>query len=116
MTRRDSNQLPIFPVQMFLPEPFKVGSIFDMLSRFGGIIIRRSDFPEAAPELGGTFGKCPVLLSKLILLQRHHGWTDRETARQSRADLQVKACLNVGVEFQGVSQPTLCRHRQRMQK
>jgi len=115
MTRFNSQQTPLFPVRMFLPEPFAKGSIFDMLSRYGGIIMRRTDFPSAEPERGGNQGHCPILLSKLVLLQQHHGWSDRETEEHSRTDLRVKACLDVGVEFKGVSQPTLCRHRQRMQ-
>ena len=115
MTRRNSKQQPLFPVRMFLPEPFKLGSIFDMLSRYGGIIMRRTDFPSAAPEKGGNSGHCPILLSKLVLLQQHHGWSDRETVEHSRTDFRVKACLNVGVEFKGVSQSTLCRHKQLMQ-
>lgn len=98
-----------------MPKPYEEGSIYDMLARFGDVLFRRSDFPESDPSLGGTIGWCPVLLTKLVVLQAMHGWTDRETVRRGRVDLQVKACLGLGIEQDGPSQPTLCRHRQQMQ-
>jgi hypothetical protein len=101
---------------MFLHKPFERGSVFDVLSRFGGALIRRSDFPDADPLHGGKVGWCPVQLSGLVLLQRMHGWTDREAIRRATMDLQVKACLGMGIEEVGPSQPTLCRHRQTMQE
>lgn len=55
-------------------------------------------------------------LSFLVLLQSKHGWSDRETVNRATVDLQVKACLDMGVEQRGPSQPTLCRHRQVMQE
>lgn len=99
-----------------MPKPYEEGSIYDMLVRFGEVLFSRSDFPASDPSLGGTIGWCPVLLTKLVVLQAMHGWTDRETVRRGRVDLQVKACLGLGIEQDGPSQPTLCRHRQRMQE
>jgi hypothetical protein len=116
MTRRNSKQQPLFPVRMFLPEPFERGSFYDVVSRFGGVVIRRSDFDIGDPEHGGTNGHCPVRLSALVLLQSHHGWDDRETVRRAQVDMQVKACLGMGLEERGPSQPTLCRHRQEMKE
>lgn len=115
VTRRGSKQELLFPVRAFMPKPYEEGSIYDMLARFGDVLFRRSDFPESDPSLGGTIGWCPVLLTKLVVLQAMHGWTDRETVRRGRVDMQVKACLGLGVEQNGPSQPTLCRHRQQMQ-
>ena len=114
--RRNSKQQPLFLVSQFLPEPFEKGSFFDVLHRFGRFIVRRSDFPESDPLDGGQTGWCPVQLSFLVLLQKKHGWSDRETANRATVDLQVKACLGMGVEQRGPSQPTLCRHRQLMQE
>jgi hypothetical protein len=116
VTRRGSKQELLFPVRAFMPKPYEEGSIYDMLARFGEVLFRRSDFPESDPSLGGTIGWCPVLLTKLVVLQAMHGWTDRETVRRGRVDMQVKACLGLGIEQNGPSQPTLCRHRQRMQE
>ena len=87
-----------------------------MLVRLGEALFPRTDFPESDPSLGGAEGWCPVTLSKLVVLQDKHGWSDRETVRRARVDLQVKACLGLGIEQNGPSQPTLCRHRQRMQE
>jgi len=56
------------------------------------------------------------MLSKLVVLQRAGGWTDRETVRRASYDLEVKDCLGLGVEQKGPSQSTLCRHRQAMQQ
>lgn len=116
MTRRGSKQELLFPVRAFMPKPYEEGSIYDVLVRFGEALFSRADFPTSDPLLGGTVGWCPVLLTKLVVLQGTHGWTDRETVRRASVDLQVKACLGMGIEQNGPSQPTLCRHRQRMQE
>ena len=112
----DSRQQPLFAVRRFLPRPYKTGSFFDVLERFGSLIIKAEDFPRASHEAGGVPGFCVVLKSKLVLIQRKHGWSDEETVLRARTDLGVKACLGLGVEQEGPSQPTLCRHRQRMQE
>lgn len=103
-------------MRAFMPKPYEEGSIYDMLARFGEVLFSRTDFPESDRSLGGTIGWCPLLLTKLVILQATHGWTDRETVRRGRVDLQVKACVGLGIEQDGPSQPTLCRHRQRMQE
>ena len=78
--RRNSRQLPLFPVQMFIPEPLEPGSVYDMLARYSGFVIQRSDFPTADPSLGGHDGHCPVLLSKLVLFVEVSGWHRRHSA------------------------------------
>lgn len=113
--RRDSRQQPLFSVRQFLTEPYERGSIFDILGRYGGFLFRRGDFPIGERNRGGEVGWCPVLLSALVLLQQKHGWSDRETVRRGTVDLQVKACLGMGIEQRGPSQPTLSRHRRLMQ-
>jgi len=101
---------------MFQPRPFRPGSIHEVLHDYADYLIKRSDFPEADPTLGGNPGWCPVTLTKLVLLQRHHGWSEREAARRAKMDMEVKACLNLGLEQPGPSQPTLSRHARRMQE
>jgi len=61
-------------------------------------------------------GWCPVLLSKLVVLQAKHSWDDRETVARCGYDLRVKACLGLALDDSGPGQATLCRHRQRMQE
>lgn len=112
----DTKQRPLFEVRRFLPQPYPVGSFYDVLERFGGILIRASDFPAHHQEQGGSDAYCPVLLSKLVLLQRHHSWSDRETVHRARCDMAVKAALGLGLDQDGPSQPTLCRHRLKMQQ
>ena len=90
--------------------------MFDVLARFGDVIIERSEFPAADASLGGQLGWCVVQLSKLVMLQQHFGWRDREAVRRATKDMEVKACLGLGIEQIGPSQATLCRHRQRMQE
>lgn len=114
--RHDSRQRPLFAVRQFLTEPYPRGSIYDVLARYGGFLFRRSDFPIAERSRGGEVGWCPVLLSALVVLQQKHGWTDRETVRRATVDLQVKACLGMGIEQRGPSQPTLSRHRELMRQ
>ena len=116
MPRRSSRQKPLFPVQLFQPQPFVVGSLHHALHEYADFLIREDDFPSADPSLGGNEGWCVVLLTKLVLLQKHHGWSEREAARRARVDMEVKACLELGLEQKGPSQPTLCRHAQRMQR
>lgn len=114
----DSRQGNIFSVRSFVPEPYPTSSFFYALETVGGLIIKASDFPktEESSRESGSPPWCKVLLSKLVLLQRKHGWTDRETVDHATTDLRVKACLGLGVESQGPSQPTLCRHRALMQE
>jgi hypothetical protein len=112
--RGDGRQQPLFDVRRFEPDPYPVGSFYDTLERYGELIIRREDFPVADPEAGGEEPWCPVLKSKLVLIQRYHGWDDRETVQRAKTDLQVKACLGLGLSDGAPSQPTLVRHRQLM--
>lgn len=107
----DSHQGQIFDVRQFRHDPYPRGSIYDVLERYGSLIIKREDFPEDNHDLGGGEGWCPILKTKLVLLQARHGWKDRETIERATNDLRVKACLGLGVEADGPSQPTLSRHR-----
>ncbi|GEM_PF-3257827 len=113
--RRDSRQQPLFQVSQFTPNPYPAGSIYDVLARYGGFLFRRSDFPEAPAELGGEIGWCPVQLSALEVLRQKHGWSDREAVPRATFDMQVKACLGLGIEMRGPSQTAICRHRKLMQ-
>jgi|JI9StandDraft_1071089.scaffolds.fasta_scaffold30663_3 hypothetical protein len=115
MVPTDTRQRPLFDVRRFLPQPYPRGSFYQVLEQLGGIVVRASDFPNSDPRDGGADSYCPVLLSKLVLLQRHHQWTDRETVHRARCDMAVKACLGLGLEQAGPSQSTLCRHRNKMQ-
>ena len=80
----DSRQQPLFAVRRFLPRPYQTGSFFDVLERFGSLIIKAEDFPRVSHEAGGVPGFCVVLKSKLVLLQRKHGWSDEETVLRAR--------------------------------
>jgi hypothetical protein len=111
----DTRQVPLFSVQQFLPRTYEAGSLYDVMARYGDLIIRREDWPEVSHAEGGTWSYCPVMMSKLVVLQRAGGWTDRETVRRASYDLMVKDCLGLGVEQVGPSQSKLCRHRQAMQ-
>jgi len=112
----DSRQLHVFSVRQFVPNPYPLGSFYDTLERYGELIIYRDDFPEADPSLGGSKAWCPVLMSKLVLIQQKHGWSDRETVQRAKTDLQVKACLGLGVADEGPGQATLVRHRAEMEQ
>ena len=111
----DTRQIPLFAVRRFLPQPYEAGSLYEALDRYGDLIIRRQDWPEVSHAEGGRWAYCPVMMSKLVVMQRAGGWTDRETVHRGTYDLSVKACLGLGVEQRGPSQSKLCRHRQQMQ-
>ena len=110
----DSRQQPLFNIRQFRPQPYEPTSIFGMLEQFGELIISREDFPE--PAHTGPPSWCKVLLSKLVIIQRHHGWSDRDTVDRATNDLRVKACLGLGVEQEGPSQPKLSIHRNLMEE
>jgi Transposase DDE domain/Transposase domain (DUF772) len=112
----DTRQRPLFAVKKFLPTTYEAGSMYDVMARYGELIIRGEDWPEVSHAEGGTWSYCPVMMSKLVVMQRAGGWTDRETVRRASYDLMVKDCLGLGVEQTGPSQSTLCRHRQAMQQ
>jgi len=112
----DSRQKPLFDVRQFIPEPYKPGSFFFAMEKYASLVIRRDDFPAPDPSLGGADAWCPVYLSKLVLIQQKHGWDDRATIQHAATNLQVKACLCVGIDADAPSQSTLVRHRQLMQQ
>jgi hypothetical protein len=111
----DTRQVALFSVRQFLPRTYETGSLYEVMARYGDLIIRWEDWPEESHGQGGTWSYCPVMMSKLVVLQRAGGWTDRETVRRASYDLMVKDCLGLGVEQKGPSQSKLCRHRQAMQ-
>ena len=115
-TNRDSRQLDVFDVRRYISKPYERWSFYDVLERFGELVIRRSDFPESDESLGGQPPWCPVLMTKLVIIQDKEGLDDREAIRRAWLDLGVKACLGLGVGSPGPSQPTLVRHRQKMQQ
>src|SRR5580658_2016418 len=115
-TTTNSRQQPLFAVRRFVPKPYETGSFYDMLERYGELLIKAEDFPRTSLGEGGVDGICVVLKSKLVLIQKKHSWSDEETVRRVRTDLEVKACLGLGVEQEGPSQPTLSRHRKRMEE
>jgi hypothetical protein len=116
MTVQDSRQTPLFDVRSFRPKPFEVGSFYWMVESFSELLIFREDFPEADHTLGGKQAWCPVLKSKMVLIQRKEGWSDRRVVEAVKTDLRVKAALGLGVESDGPGQATLSRHRQRMEE
>jgi hypothetical protein len=109
----DSRQKPLFSIQQFRPHPYKPTSFFGVLDQFGELVIDRNDFDF---PLTGAPGWCPVMMSKLVIIQRKHGWTDRETIDRANNDLRVKACLNLGLDQDGPSQTRLSQHRALMQR
>jgi hypothetical protein len=111
----DSRQQPLFDVRSFLGEPYPVGSFYWAMEHIADLIILREDFPEVDPTLGGKEGWCPVLKSKMVLIQRKEDWSDRRTVEAARSDLRVKAALNLGIEAEPPQQGTLSRHRQQME-
>lgn len=111
----DCRQRPLFDVRSFRSQPYEDFSFHWILERYAMLLIRRSDFPASNELLGGAPSWCPVLLSKLVIIQAKEGWSDDETVRRATVDLQVKACLGLGVDQRGPSQPTLSRHRQLME-
>lgn len=111
----DSRQQPLFDVRSFLGEPYPVGSFYWVMEHIADLIILREDFPDVDPTLGGKEGWCPVLKSKMVLIQRKEDWSDRRMVEAARSDLRVKAALNLGVEAQPPQQGTLSRHRQQME-
>lgn len=109
-----SQQAAVFDVRQFIPQPYPEDSFYALLERCGHLIIREDDFP--APAGPGQRPHDPVMLSKLVLLMAKNSWTEREASRRSEFDLQVKACLGLGIDQRGPSQSTISRHRGRMKR
>ena len=68
----DTRQQPLFAVRRFLPQTYEAGSLYDMMARYGDLIIRRQDWPDGDTEESGTWGYCPVMMSKLVVTAA--GW------------------------------------------
>ena len=116
LRRGGGEQGRLFDVRQFRPAPYPLWSFYGVLERFGELIIRSSDFPDFDGTRGGREGWDPVVVAKLELIRQRHGWTDREAVGAGDNDMRVKACLGLGVEEDGPSQPTLCRVRCCMQE
>lgn len=99
-----------------MPRPFEPGSLYDVLAQLGDFLFPPTDFPAPDPQQGGQCGHPYTVLSMLVLLQCCHQWSEEETARRATMDLQVKACLGLGIEEKGPSQSTINRHRKLMRK
>ena len=116
ITRSGREQGRVFDVRQFRPAPYPLWSFYGVLERFGELIIRSSDFPDFDGTKGGHEGWDPVVVAKLELIRQRHGWADREAVEAGHNDMRVKACLGLGVEEDGPSQPTLCRVRGYMEE
>lgn len=116
ITRSGREQSQVFDVRQFRPAPYPLWSFYGVLERFGELIIRHDDFPEFDGTKGGQEGWDPVVVAKLELIRQRHGWKDREAVEAGHNDMRVKACLGLGVEEDGPSQPTLCRIRCQMEE
>nr|MBC8327361.1 transposase [Planctomycetota bacterium] len=105
----DSRQGSLFAVRTLTPDPYEAHSFLGLLETLGEHLFDRRDFPP--DQSTGTSAWCPVLMTKLILIQRKNSWSDEQTVDAARQRLDVKACLGLGIHQPGPSAAKLSRHR-----
>ena len=90
------------------------GSFYERLAAHGHEIVRDDDFAHLYAEGRGRPSVPPSVMVRAMLCATHDRTSDRESARRSRVDLDWKAAMGVGDEFEGIGATTFALMRARM--
>ena len=90
------------------------GSFYERLALHGDEIVCDDDFADLYSEGRGRPSVPPSVMVRAMLCATHDRTSDRESARRSRVDLDWKAAMGVGDEFEGIGATTFALMRARM--
>ena len=90
------------------------GSFYERLALHGHEVVCDDDFAHLYSEGRGRPSVPPSVMVRAMLCATHDRTSDRESARRSRVDLDWKAAMGVGDEFEGIGATTLALMRARM--
>ena len=90
------------------------GSFYERLAVHGHEIVCDDDFAHLYAEDRGRPSVPPSVMVRAMLCATHDRTSDRESARRTRVDLDWKAAMGVGDEFEGIGATTFALMRARM--
>jgi Transposase DDE domain/Transposase domain (DUF772) len=90
------------------------GSFYERLALHGDEIVSDDDFAHLYAEGRGRPSVPPSVMVRAMLCATHDRTSDRESARRTRVDLDWKAAMGVGDEFEGIGATTFALMRARM--
>jgi hypothetical protein len=90
------------------------GSFYERLAVHGDEIVCDDDFADLYAEGRGRPSVPPSVMVRAMLCATHDRTSDRESARRTRVDLDWKAAMGVGDEFEGIGATTFALMRARM--
>jgi hypothetical protein len=90
------------------------GSFYERLALHGDEIVGDDDFAHLYAEGRGRPSVPPSVMVRAMLCATHDRTSDRESARRTRVDLDWKAAMGVGDEFEGIGATTFALMRARM--
>jgi transposase len=90
------------------------GSFYERLADHGDEIVSDDDFAHLYAAGRGRPSIPPSVMVRAMLCATHDRTSDRESARRSRVDLDWKAAMGVGDEFEGIGATTFALMRARM--
>ena len=90
------------------------GSFYERLAEHGDEIVCDDDFAHLYAEGRGRPSIPPSVMVRAMLCATHDRTSDRESSRRTRVDLDWKAAMGVGDEFDGIGATTFALMRARM--
>jgi hypothetical protein len=90
------------------------GSFYERLAVHGHEVVCDDDFADLYAEGRGRPSVPPSVMVRAMLCATHDRTSDRESARRTRVDLDWKAAMGVGDEFEGIGATTFALMRARM--
>jgi hypothetical protein len=90
------------------------GSFYERLAEHGDEIVCDDDFAHLYAEGRGRPSIPPSVMVRAMLCATNDRTSDRESARRTRVDLDWKAAMGVGDDFEGIGATTFALMRARM--
>ncbi len=114
MLTKENKQKSFFDPEQICGNLIEEDSFYHTLHKFGSAIISDEDFEPMYCEDNGRPSVPPVIMAKVLLLQRYDDVSDREAAARVRFDIRWKHALGVKVNWEGFHHTMLAHFRARL--
>lgn len=94
-------------IQHLIPEE----SIYEILGKSDDIVMKDEEFAEFYSANQGRYSKSPVVMTKVILLMKYEGISDREAEQKTAFDLRWKWALGLALDDEPIDHTTICKFR-----
>ena len=81
-------------IQHLIPQ----GSIYDVLGKAEKALMEDEDFAEFYSPSEGRYSKSPVIMTKILLLMKYEGISDREAEQKTAFDMRWKWALGLPLD------------------